>query len=215
MGVPTQGVPAGELPAAPGQAGAEQRFSRYKREQPAYQRDVANLAKALTPPPPEVVPLGGGGIGGGGKGPKVPKDVAGTPQAILALLHATQVVSKKSAGYSKATARGPLRSVSPASMLDCSLSVAKVLQMAHLGYGGADTAPVSGTMAQSWGKPGRGKYLTMWASDGHVFLEFKINGRYYRFDTSSWGAADSRSGPRLRNTTRSTAGFVPRHWPGL
>ncbi len=51
---PTQGVTPGTPPPAPGQTGAVSRFAQYKREQPQYVRQVAQLAKALTPPPPAV-----------------------------------------------------------------------------------------------------------------------------------------------------------------
>ncbi len=145
----------------------------------------------------------------------MPSSLAGTPQNIFKLLQATQQISKRSAGYSKATARGPLKTVDIAQALDCSLSVARALQMAHLGFGPNQSAPVSGWMKDNWGKPGKGKYLTMYASDEHVFLEFKIKGKFYRFDTSAHSDPNQRSGPRLRHTQRSTAGFTARHWPGL
>jgi hypothetical protein len=138
----------------------------------------------------------------------------GTPQQILKLLHAATAISKKSAGYSKETVRGPLSAVDIAQKLDCSLSVARALQMAGLGFGPKQAAPVSGWMAQNWGKPGKGKFLTMYANDEHVFIEFKIKGKLYRFDTSHHFKGEPR-GPRLMRTKRSTEGFTARHYPGL
>lgn len=147
--------------------------------------------------------------------PNIPHTMDGTPENIMGLFKATRAISNRSAGYSKATSRGPLGSVNIAQALDCSLSVARALQMAHLGFGAKQSAPVSGWMKNNWGKPGKGKFLTMYASDEHVFLEFKIHGKFYRFDTSPHADPNQRSGPRLRRTQRSTAGFTPRHWPGL
>ncbi len=176
---------------------------------------VPGLGQALS--------LLGGGAGGQqrpmkptkGGGPKIPHTMDGTPDNIMRLFQATSQISKKSAGYSKATVRGPLSTVNIKQALDCSLSVARALQMAHLGFGPNQSAPVSGWMKNNWGKPGKGKFLTMYASDEHVFLEFKIHGKFYRFDTSPHADPNQRSGPRLRRTQRSTAGFTARHWPGL
>ena len=58
----------------------------------------------------------------------------------------------------------------------------------------------------SWGKPGRGKWVTVWSSQGHVFME--VAG--IRFDTSGQRV----DGSRWQNTMRSTSGFVARHPDG-
>jgi hypothetical protein len=59
----------------------------------------------------------------------------------------------------------------------------------------------------SWGKPGRGRWVTIYANDGHVFME--VAG--IRFDTS--GARVT--GSRWQNAMRGTSGFVARHPAGL
>lgn len=69
--------------------------------------------------------------------------------------------------------------------------------------------PVSGTFASSWGKPGKGKHMTVWANAEHVWIEF--HDRNLRADTSPWGSGPS--GPHVRPMNRSTAGFTPRHFP--
>lgn len=103
----------------------------------------------------------------------------------------------------------PLSTLTVKDNLDCSSSTSLALRKAGMFDG--TVAIVSGQFAASWGKPGEGKYMTVWANDGHVWVELKIPGkRGKRFDTSGPG----ESGPRLRFTERSTAGFTPRHWPG-
>jgi cell wall-associated NlpC family hydrolase len=85
---------------------------------------------------------------------------------------------------------------------DCSGSVSFVLASAGL----LNSSLTSGQLAQ-WGEAGPGKWVTIYANDGHVFLE--VAG--IRFDTS----AQHVTGSRWANEGRSTAGFVQRHPPGL
>jgi cell wall-associated NlpC family hydrolase len=85
---------------------------------------------------------------------------------------------------------------------DCSGSVSFVLAAA--GY--LDSPLASGPL-MSWGKPGKGKWVTIYTNPGHVFLE--VAG--IRFDTS----AQRITGSRWINEMRSTEGFVARHPPGL
>jgi cell wall-associated NlpC family hydrolase len=85
---------------------------------------------------------------------------------------------------------------------DCSGSVSFVLAAA-----GYLEAPLASGPLMSWGKPGPGKWVTIYAHEGHVFME--VAG--IRFDTS--GAR--QTGSRWQNEIRSTAGFVARHPPGL
>ena len=87
---------------------------------------------------------------------------------------------------------------------DCSGSVSFALAAAGL----LEAPLVSGALAR-WGAPGRGRWVTVFAHDGHVFME--VAG--LRFDTSG---RDSRSGgSRWQPETRSAAGFEVRHPPGL
>jgi cell wall-associated NlpC family hydrolase len=85
---------------------------------------------------------------------------------------------------------------------DCSGSVSFVLAAAGLLDGPLASGPL-----MSWGEPGRGKWVTIWTNQGHVFLE--VAG--IRFDTS----AQRITGSRWINEMRSTDGFVARHPPGL
>jgi hypothetical protein len=85
---------------------------------------------------------------------------------------------------------------------DCSGSVSYVLHgMGRLG------APLDSGELTRYGKPGRGRFVTVYANSGHAFMV--INGR--RYDTSGRSASGSRWGPGMR----STAGYVARHPPGL
>lgn len=87
--------------------------------------------------------------------------------------------------------------------LDCSGSVSHVLRNA--GY-------IDGSMPskgfQKYGKSGPGKYITIYARDGHVFMT--ICG--VRFDTTSGGSG--HVGPRWMEKPRSTKGFSVRHPEG-
>jgi len=85
---------------------------------------------------------------------------------------------------------------------DCSGSVSFALYAAGL-IGGPEVA--SGLM--HWGKPGKGKWITVYANAGHTYME--VAG--IRFDTS--GA--KVTGSRWQNELRTNAGFVARHPPGL
>ena len=85
---------------------------------------------------------------------------------------------------------------------DCSGSVSFALASAGL-LGG----PLASGPLMSWGKPGKGKWVTIYSHSGHVFMV--VAG--IRFDTS--GA--SATGSRWQNAMRSTSGFVARHPEGL
>ena len=85
---------------------------------------------------------------------------------------------------------------------DCSGSVSFALAAAGLLSGPLASGPL-----MSWGKPGRGKWVTIYANQGHVFME--VAG--IRFDTSGQRV----TGSRWQNVLRSTSGFVARHPEGL
>jgi len=85
---------------------------------------------------------------------------------------------------------------------DCSGSVSFALAAAGLLDGPLASGPL-----MSWGKPGKGKWVTIYANPGHVYLE--VAG--IRFDTSGARA----TGSRWQNELRTNAGFVARHPPGL
>ena len=85
---------------------------------------------------------------------------------------------------------------------DCSGSVSFALAAAGLLEGPLASGPL-----MSWGKPGKGKWITIYTHTGHVFME--VAG--IRFDTSNSRVTGSRWG----NDMRSTSGFVARHPAGL
>lgn len=59
----------------------------------------------------------------------------------------------------------------------------------------------------TWGESGPGRWITVYANPGHAYVV--VGG--WRFDTS----ALSRGGTRWSCDSRSNAGFVARHPPGL
>ena len=59
----------------------------------------------------------------------------------------------------------------------------------------------------SWGQPGRGHWITVYANAGHTFMT--INGK--RYDTT--GRWDT--GSRWQRVDRSSSGYVARHPAGL
>jgi peptidoglycan hydrolase-like protein with peptidoglycan-binding domain len=85
---------------------------------------------------------------------------------------------------------------------DCSGSVSYALH----GAGYLSSALTSGGF-MSWGSPGKGRWVTIYAAPGHVYMV--VNGR--RFDTTG----RSESGTRWQASDRSAAGYVVRHPPGL
>jgi Putative peptidoglycan binding domain len=85
---------------------------------------------------------------------------------------------------------------------DCSGSVSYALHGA-----GLLASPLDSTGFMSYGSPGRGRHVTIYANAGHAFMV--VDGR--RFDTSAMGEA----GSRWTWTKRSGSGFVARHPPGF
>jgi peptidoglycan hydrolase CwlO-like protein len=85
---------------------------------------------------------------------------------------------------------------------DCSGSISYALAAGGLLNGSLDS-----TGFMSWGQPGPGRRITVYANAGHAFMV--VDGR--RYDTS----ALSGGGTRWTSAMRSTAGFVARHPPGL
>jgi cell wall-associated NlpC family hydrolase len=85
---------------------------------------------------------------------------------------------------------------------DCSGSVSFALA----GAGLLDRPLTSGLLA-GYGEPGPGRWITIYANSGHVFMV--VAG--LRFDTSGQG----RAGTRWQEGVVSTGGFAVRHIPGL
>src|SRR3954451_14953329 len=85
---------------------------------------------------------------------------------------------------------------------DCSGSVSYVLHGA-----GRLSSPLDSSALMSYGAPGRGRWITIYANPGHAYMV--IRGR--RYDTT--GRAET--GSRWQHVKRSSAGYVVRHPSGL
>ena len=86
---------------------------------------------------------------------------------------------------------------------DCSGSVSFLLH-----HAGLICKPVVSREFTSYGSGGKGRWITIYAKDGHVFAV--VAG--LRLDTTGFGAED---GPRWRLGGRPAWGFVARHPDGL
>jgi cell wall-associated NlpC family hydrolase len=85
---------------------------------------------------------------------------------------------------------------------DCSGSISYALASA-----GLLNAPLDSGRLMGWGKPGRGKWVTIYTNPGHVYMV--VAG--VRFDTSGTRA----TGSRWQGSMRPGGGFVARHPSGL
>jgi hypothetical protein len=86
---------------------------------------------------------------------------------------------------------------------DCSGSVSYALAA-----GGLLSVPETSGALESWGAPGPGKYITVYANAGHTYMY--VDGILY--DTAG------RSGTyasRWQVGGTDNSGYVVRHWPGL
>jgi hypothetical protein len=90
---------------------------------------------------------------------------------------------------------------------DCSGAVSYVLHAAGM----LKRPLASGGLARSWGQPGIGQWITVYANKSHAYAV--IAG--LRWDTSAVGEAlNQGSGPRWRATQRDATGYVARYFPG-
>jgi hypothetical protein len=96
---------------------------------------------------------------------------------------------------------------------DCSGSTVAVLAAAGLGFHPGGPTATSGTIARSWGRAGRGQYLTVYANDVHVFIVFHTPKGDQHFGTGRWGK--SWGGAGFNPQMHPTSGFSARHWPGV
>ena len=88
---------------------------------------------------------------------------------------------------------------------DCSGAVSYALH-----GGGLLSRPLDSTGFMSWGKSGRGSWITVYGNSGHAYAV--IAG--LRFDTSAAGAGGGE-GPRWRTKSRSADGYTVRHPAGF
>jgi hypothetical protein len=123
----------------------------------------------------------------------------GLPSVILAAIEAGNRLQTKS--YKWGGGRARLED----SGYDCSGSVSCVLIKA-----GLLDSPLNSSSFTRFGAPGRGRWITIHARHGHVFMT--ICG--LRLDTGGSGGR-GESGPRWRSHMRGTSGFVMRHPPGF
>jgi hypothetical protein len=131
---------------------------------------------------------------------------AAAPAAVKGIIAAgNQIVGKP---YAYGGGHGlPLDEVAP--WYDCSSSVE------HLLYGGrllsVDFDAASGYF-ETWGAPGPGRWVTIYASPDHIFMY--VAG--LRWDThNAAGAGDGSTGIGWHPLVRESAGFVVRHPVGL
>jgi hypothetical protein len=85
---------------------------------------------------------------------------------------------------------------------DCSGSVSYALH-----GGGLLGSPLDSTALMSYGAPGPGRWITIYAQPSHAYMV--VHGR--RFDTTGAGGP----GGRWQRAMRSSAGYTVRHPPGL
>jgi hypothetical protein len=89
---------------------------------------------------------------------------------------------------------------------DCSGAVSYVLNAAGM----LSSPMTSGGLASSWGIPGKGWWITVFAHSSHTYM--KVAG--LRFDTSGTGEKFRQgSGPRWRKTKRKPRGYAIKHFP--
>jgi cell wall-associated NlpC family hydrolase len=90
---------------------------------------------------------------------------------------------------------------------DCSGSVSYALAA-----GGLLSTPETSGQLESWGAPGPGKWITVYANAGHTYMYVNVGGGWMLYDTAG------RSGvfaSRWQPYPVDNAGYVARHWPGL
>jgi cell wall-associated NlpC family hydrolase len=136
---------------------------------------------------------GGESIGGNGTIP-IPQDVPEPVQRVIA-------GANEIADFPYVFGGGHASFVDNA--YDCSGSVSYALAA-----GGLLGAPETSGQLESWGAPGPGRYITVFANAGHTYMY--VDGILY--DTAG------RSGPyasRWQVIPTDNAGYVVRHWPGL
>ena len=181
---------AAEAVVAPGAASDAEIRKELREEERAKAQERAALAHAVTAGSGA---QGGSSVGGDGSIP-IPTDL---PEAVQRVIAGGNAIADFpyiwGGGHGSFVDHG----------YDCSGSVSYALAA-----GGLLRAPlVSGDLA-SWGEPGPGRWITIYANAGHTFMY--VDGAW--FDTAG------RSGPyasRWITVTPSLAGYAVRHPPGL
>jgi peptidoglycan hydrolase CwlO-like protein len=157
------------------------RIAAIERRQAAAARAARASFTAVNSAPK---PSSGGGGGGGGGGDVVARVVAAASEIATTPYVWGGGHGGASGGY------------------DCSGSISYALAA-----GGLLASPLASGGFMSWGDPGPGRRITVYANAGHAYMV--VDGR--RYDTS----ALSGGGTRWTSAMRSSAGFVARHPPGF
>lgn len=140
---------------------------------------------------------GGNSIAGSGK-IQIPSDIPITVQKVIA-------GANEIADFPYVYGGGHRSFVDSA--YDCSGSVSYALAA-----GGLLSAPETSGQLESWGAPGPGKWITVYANAGHTYMYVNIGGAWMLYDTAG------RSGlyaSRWQPYPVDNEGYVARHWPGL
>jgi cell wall-associated NlpC family hydrolase len=146
----------------------------------------------------KVIPGGGvKQVGGGGGGPVV------GGSAVQRMLKTAEAWDRAKVSYLWGGGHGGI--AKPGQRVDCSGYVSAILHSA-----GLLSAPRTSGQLESWGRPGRGKVVTVWASAGHVLIQ--IGHRWFATSHSNPGGGAGRIAPPARSYLGA---FTPRHPRGL
>ena len=186
-------APRSELPAA----------AKAARERSDARRDAAAADDLPPPPPPEppkLPPLDGGDDSALIRAEVLKNGVAlpplESPPQVRAIFEAGNTIARSP--YKWGGGHGKWRD----NGYDCSGSVSYALAAAGLLDGPLASGPL-----MRWGKPGKGKWITIYSKSTHVYMV--VAG--VRFDTVARG----QTGSRWINAMASTDGYVARHPQGL
>jgi cell wall-associated NlpC family hydrolase len=163
------------------------RLTRVRGQISSLRRQIARLSHPVVTGLDHGLPIDVGGMA------QAPADA---PAAVKQVIAAGNAIA--GLPYAYGGGHGSFR----ADAYDCSGSVSYALAAA-----GLLSSPLDSTGFESWGEPGPGPWITVYANAGHAFMV--VAG--WRFDTSSL----SQDSTRWTRSMRSTAGFVERHPPGL
>jgi cell wall-associated NlpC family hydrolase len=183
----TAPVKAGEAIVAAG-APSNAEVRKELQQMQAVERSAKQTQKRTLVPVP-----GGESIGGNGTIP-IPTNVPEVVQKVIA-------GANEIADFPYVYGGGHASFIDNA--YDCSGSVSYALAA-----GGLLSAPETSGQLESWGAPGPGKYITVYANAGHTYMY--VDGVLY--DTAG------RSGvyaSRWQVGGTDNEGYVVRHWPGL
>jgi peptidoglycan hydrolase CwlO-like protein len=176
-----------------GRAGARARLGTVTAEISTLDRQIARAqARTFATSPVSGSVAGSLPIDAGG----MAQAPAGAPAAVSEVIAAGNAIA--GLPYVYGGGHGSFR----ANAYDCSGSVSYALAAA-----GLVSSPLDSTGFESWGQPGPGRWITVYANAGHAFMV--VAG--WRFDT----VALSQDGTRWTRTMTDTGGFVARHPAGL